>query len=115
MDGDEESLKRLNETCMYNPKLLKKSDDGAKRKLYTVSFVAFGFLITEVIMGLISGSLAILSDAAHMFSDIFGFAISIVAITISTRKSTKAFSFGYQRAEILGALGKKNILLTILK
>ena len=44
---------------------------------------------------IISGSLAILSDAAHMFSDIFGFAISIVAITVSQKKSNKTYSFGY--------------------
>ena len=76
--------KKLNETCMYNPKLLKKSNDkSAHRRLYMATFVAFAFLITEIVMGLMAGSLAILSDAAHMFSDIFGFAISIFAITIS--------------------------------
>jgi len=67
-------------------------------------------------MGLISGSLAILSDAAHMFSDIFGFAISIFAIKVAKKKAPSTYSFGYVRAEILGALGSIVLIwcLTIL-
>jgi len=63
--------------------------------LYWACVIAFIFLLTEVVMGLIAGSLAILSDAAHMFSDIFGFCLSIVAIRIAREKANKKFSFGY--------------------
>jgi cation diffusion facilitator family transporter len=53
--------------------------------------------------GIISGSLAVLTDAAHMFSDVAGFMISFFSIYISKNKSTFDYSMGYHRAEILGA------------
>lgn len=62
-------------------------------------------MIVEVIGGILSGSLAILSDAAHMFSDLSGFFISIISIWIGTRPASKKLSYGYHRAEIIGALG----------
>jgi len=55
---------------------------GVLCKLFVASFIALLFLIGEVVGGLISGSLAILSDAAHMFSDLSGFFISIFSIWI---------------------------------
>jgi zinc transporter 2 len=61
-------------------------------------------MAAEVVGGLISGSLAILSDAAHMLSDFSGFAISMISIVISRNKPTYKLSYGYHRAEILGAL-----------
>jgi len=61
-------------------------------------------MITEIVGGLISGSLAILTDAAHMASDIAGFAISMISIWIAQKPSTSKSSFGYHRAEVLGAL-----------
>ena len=51
-----------------------------------------------------SGSLAIMTDAAHMFSDVAGFLISFISIYISQNKSTFKYSYGYHRAEVLGAL-----------
>jgi len=51
-----------------------------------------------------SDSLAILCDAAHMMSDVSGFVIQIVAIYISKKKPTLNASWGYHRAEVLGAL-----------
>ena len=56
---------------------------GILCKLYAVSVVCLIFLIAEVIGGILSESLAILSDAAHMFSDLSGFFISIVSIHLS--------------------------------
>ncbi|KAL4445153.1 hypothetical protein ABPG74_021966 [Tetrahymena malaccensis] len=74
------------------------------RKLFIVSFIAFIFLVAEIVGGVISGSLAILSDAAHMFSDLSGFFISIVAVWISSKPASKSLSFGYHRSEVIGAL-----------
>ena len=62
------------------------------------------FLIVELVGGVISGSLAILSDAAHMFSDLSGFFISITSIWIGTRPASLSLSYGYHRAEVIGAL-----------
>ena len=61
-------------------------------------------MIIEVIGGYISNSLAIMTDAAHLFSDVSGFAISIFSVTLATIPKTKVFTYGYHRAEILGAM-----------
>lgn len=73
------------------------------KKLFFVSFICFIFMGLEFAGGIISGSLAILTDAAHMFSDVAGFMISFFSIYISKNKSTFDYSMGYHRAEILGA------------
>jgi len=75
------------------------------KKLYTAAFVAFLFLLVEMLGGILSGSLAILSDAAHMFSDLSGFFISIVSVSIGTKPASKGLSFGYHRSEVIGAMG----------
>ena len=62
------------------------------------------FIAGEVTGGYLSGSLAIMSDAAHMFSDFASFLVSLFAIHLGTKKSTRKFTFGLYRAEVLGAL-----------
>lgn len=61
-------------------------------------------MICELIGGVLSGSLAIMVDAAHMFSDVAGFMISFIAIYISQKKSTFNNNYGYHRSEVLGAM-----------
>lgn len=58
----------------------------------------------EFVGGYISNSTAIMSDAAHMLSDFLGFGISMISIIISRRAPTSSLSYGYHRAEIVGAL-----------
>ena len=58
----------------------------------------------EVLGGVISNSLAILSDAAHMLSDILGIAISLVSVCIAKQPPTRTKTYGYHRAEVVGAL-----------
>jgi len=57
-------------------------------KLFAASAIALVFLLVEAAGGVISGSLAILSDADHMFSDISGFLISIMSIWIGKRPAS---------------------------
>ena len=61
-------------------------------------------MVIEFIGGYIAHSIAIMSDAAHLLSDFLGFFISIIGLTISKKQATKKMSFGYHRAEIIGAL-----------
>ena len=61
-------------------------------------------LLAEVIGGLISGSLALLSDAAHVFMDIFALALSFVALRFSIRPPDDQHSFGWHRLEVVAAL-----------
>jgi len=73
-------------------------------KLLVVSGVCFLFMGGELAGGLLSGSLAILTDAAHMLSDVAGFMVSYIAIYLGNRRASFGMSFGFHRAEILGAI-----------
>ena len=70
-----------------------------------IASIAFNLLITvaEVIGGLLSGSLALLSDALHNFSDTVSLGISLGARRMSGRQADGRKTFGYRRAEIIGA------------
>lgn len=61
------------------------------------------FLVAEVIGGIATGSLALLSDAAHMFTDTAALAIALAAIRIGRRPADELRTYGYQRFEILAA------------
>jgi zinc transporter 2 len=74
------------------------------RKLCWVSVVCVTFMTAELIGGYISNSLAIMTDAAHLLSDLLGFVISLCALFIGQRAPTNKHTYGYVRAEIIGAL-----------
>lgn len=84
--------------------------DSSINKLVTVSVVCLVFMIVEIIGGYLSNSIAIMSDAAHLFSDLLGFLISIVSIVIAKRSATNHMSYGYHRAEVIGALVSISII-----
>jgi len=73
------------------------------------------FIITlvEVIGGLLSGSLSLLSDALHNFSDGVSVIVSFIALRLSKRENTLKNTFGYKRAEILAALFNSSFLVII--
>jgi solute carrier family 30 (zinc transporter), member 2 len=73
-------------------------------KLLMVTGLSLLFMIGEIVGGYVSGSIAIITDAAHMLSDVAGFLISYFAIYMGSRPANYQMSFGYHRAEILGAL-----------
>lgn len=70
-------------------------------------------LAAEIIGGIWSGSLALLSDAAHVFSDIFALAISFFALRLASRPPDDRHSFGWHRAEVIAALINGASLLVI--
>jgi zinc transporter 2 len=61
-------------------------------------------MTAEIIGGWLANSLAIMTDAAHLLSDLLGFLLSIFALKIGQNNPTKTLSYGYQRAEVIGAL-----------
>lgn len=67
-------------------------------------------MIVEIAGGILSHSLAILTDAAHMMSDVAGFLISMMSIYIGQNTPTAKHSFGYHRAEVIGALASVLII-----
>ena len=82
----------------------KKQQDEAIKKLSWVCVICTLFMIIEIIGGFLANSIAIMSDAAHLLSDLLGFIISIISIYISRKVAKNDMSYGYHRAEIIGAL-----------
>jgi len=76
----------------------------ARQQLTAASILCFIFLILELIGGFMANSLAIMTDAAHLMSDIAGFLISLASMYLAQRRATDTHSFGYHRAEILGSM-----------
>ena len=76
----------------------------AKRKLLIGAGLCFLFMLFEIIGGFMAHSLAVMTDAAHMLSDVAGFIVSVLALLLSSRAADAKYSFGYHRAEVLGAL-----------
>jgi solute carrier family 30 (zinc transporter), member 2 len=62
------------------------------------------FMIIEIIGGLMADSIAIISDAAHLGSDVLGFGVTIWALSMSRKKSGGKYTYGYHRAEVLGTI-----------
>ena len=62
------------------------------------------FMIAEVVGGVLSNSLAIATDAAHLLTDFASFMISLFAIWVAGRPGSERMSFGWHRAEVLGAM-----------
>lgn len=62
------------------------------------------FCVVEVVGGLWSNSLAILTDASHLLTDIAGFVIALIATIVAKRAACKNYTYGLVRAEVFGAL-----------
>eukprot|EP00897_Mesotaenium_endlicherianum_P005012 jgi/Mesen1/4539/ME000232S03796 len=90
-----------------------KEREKARRKLMYAIALCLGFMIVEVIGGLWANSLAILTDAAHLLSDVAGFAISLFALWMASWEATPRHTFGYHRMEILGALVSMQLIWAI--
>ncbi|WP_158846426.1 cation diffusion facilitator family transporter [Algibacter sp. L1A34] len=69
--------------------------------------------VAQVIGGLISGSLSLLSDALHNFSDVISLVVSYVASKLSKKEASEYRTFGYKRAEILAAFINASTLIIV--
>lgn len=89
----------------HDKQFVKKTREAqrAMKKLFFVAMICFVFMGCEFAGGILSRSLAILTDAAHMFSDVAGFMISFFSIYVANKPASATYSMGYHRAEILGA------------
>ncbi|CAN5324688.1 CDF family zinc transporter CzcD [soil metagenome] len=77
--------------------------DSSERALTLALALTGAFLLVELIGGVITQSLALISDAAHMFTDTAALAIALVAIRIGRKAADDKRTFGYHRFEILAA------------
>lgn len=71
------------------------------------------FMFAEIVGAIVTGSLALLSDAMHMATDVFGVALAIVAIRLARRPADSKRTFGYERLEILAASANALILFGV--
>lgn len=84
-----------------------------KKVLFISFLLIFTFMIVEVIGGILTNSLALLSDAAHMLSDAFALGLSLFAFKLSEKVSNSNKTYGYKRFEILAAFINGITLLVI--
>jgi len=89
------------------------SRERSKRALALTLALTSAFLVAEVIGGLLTGSLALLADAAHMLSDSVSLGLAFLAVWLAQRPATPQRTFGLNRAEILAALANGVTLVAI--
>ena len=82
-------------------------------KLITVLAVTFAVTIAEIIGSVLTGSLALLADAGHMFTDSAGLLIALIAASLALKPATLTRTWGYKRAEIIAAAGQAALLLAV--
>ena len=83
------------------------------KNLFWTIVLNLSITIAEGIGGLLSGSMALLSDALHNFSDVFSLIISYIANKLAKRKATPKYTFGFRRSEILAAFFNSTTLIIL--
>jgi len=76
---------------------------GNKKALFFSFLLIASFMIVEVVGGILTNSLALLSDAGHMLSDAAALGLSLFAIKLGERKASASKTYGYKRFEIIAA------------
>ena len=88
-------------------------DGRNERRTLIAAALTGGFMLAEVIGGLLTGSLALLADAAHMLTDFAALILAWGAFRLSRRPATDKRSYGYDRLQILAAFAN-GVTLSIL-
>ena len=89
------------------------SPETSSTRLFITVVLNFVITIVEIIGGVISGSLSLISDALHNFSDGIAVIISYIAIRLNKKPKDIQFTFGYKRAEIIAAVFNASVLIGI--
>ncbi|MCZ2824355.1 MULTISPECIES: cation diffusion facilitator family transporter [unclassified Modestobacter] len=86
---------------------------GHRGRLAIVLALTGSVFVLELVGALISGSLALLADAAHMATDALGIGMALGAVTLAQRPARGRRTFGWQRMEVLAAVGNGLLLLAV--
>lgn len=87
---------------------------ASSRRLLAISLsLTATVMIVQVVGAILTGSLALLADAAHMFTDASALVIALIAASVAARPADDRRTFGYQRAEVFGALINAVILIAL--
>ncbi|CED82790.1 Zn2 transporter ZNT1 and related Cd2 /Zn2 transporters (cation diffusion facilitator superfamily) [Phaffia rhodozyma] len=82
-------------------------------RIITLLVIDTTFFFIEIIGGYAVGSIALIADSFHMLNDIISLVVALYAIKLATTSSSAKYSYGWQRAEILGALANGILLLAL--
>lgn len=88
------------------------------RRMGIVIAIATSFLAVEIAVGFLTRSLALVADAFHIFSDLIGYVVALLAIKYASRSKVRSeqYTYGYRRAELLGGFfngGESWVAITI--
>jgi cobalt-zinc-cadmium efflux system protein len=89
------------------------SPAGDRRRLLAALALLAGFMAAEVVVGVVSRSLALISDAAHMLADAGALALALLAMQLAARPPRGGLTYGLRRAEILSGLASGITLLVL--
>ena len=84
-----------------------------RRPLLIAFALTAAYMVVELVTGLVTGSLALLSDAAHMGTDVLGLGMALAAITLAQRQATSQRTYGTYRLEVLAALANGILLFGV--
>lgn len=87
--------------------------DADKRYLTIAMLLLLGFMAVEVVVGMLAKSLALISDAGHMLTDVGSIALALVAMRLARRPASGSYTFGLKRVEILSAQANGLTLLLL--
>ncbi|HWI29955.1 MAG TPA: cation diffusion facilitator family transporter [Microbacterium sp.] len=87
---------------------------ASNRRLLAISLaITSVVMLVQVVGAVLSGSLALLADAAHMLTDVAALIIALIASAVAARPANERSTFGYRRAEVFGALANGVILIVL--
>ena len=92
----------------------RRAGASGYRELAIALLITISVMVIELIVGLISGSLALLADAGHMLTDALALGLALFAAWVASKPATTQNTYGYYRTEILAALTNGVILLLLV-
>jgi cobalt-zinc-cadmium efflux system protein len=96
----------------HNEEVHQEANRSFRRLEFTLA-ITFSIMVAEVLGGIFSDSLALLSDAGHMLVDTLAIGLSLFAMNIARHPPTATKTFGYHRVEILAALTNGTVLVLV--
>ena len=83
---------------------MRAASEQSARKFFFMLLLSLSYFLGEMVFGVLSGSLAVLADAFHMLTDVAALVCGYWVAQLSLKEKTAEHSFGWKRAEIVGAL-----------
>lgn len=97
----------------HHPHPVSSRGASVSRRLVIASSANAMFVVVELAAGLYAGSLSLVGDALHNFTDVVALLLALVAVRLERRPATSAKSYGYQRAGILAAFANAGALVAL--